>query len=304
MRRLATIVLTTIALFASAAAPLAAAQHTYPDVIQLPNGFFPEGIAVGKGHTFYAGSLAGGAIWAGDLRTGEGSILVAGEEGRLAVGMAFDERSGYLFVAGGSGGTLTVYDTSDGSTVAELPLGPSGFLNDVIVTNGAAYVTDSFIPQYFAVALDNRGAPTGDVAAIPLSGDFQAVPGFNANGIEATRDGSTLIVVNSATGQLFTVEPATGVATLIDLGGAVVNGDGLVLAGRTLYAVVGGMNRIVEISLAADLGSGVVTDVLTSPAYDVPTTAARFGNSLYAVNAKFGTPPGPNVPYEVVRVTR
>ena len=74
MRRLATIVLMTTALLGSAAAPLAAAD-TYPDVIPLPNGFFPEGIAVGHGHTFYAGSLVDGAIWAGDLRTGEGGIL-------------------------------------------------------------------------------------------------------------------------------------------------------------------------------------------------------------------------------------
>jgi outer membrane protein assembly factor BamB len=303
MRRLATIVLMTTALLGSAAAPLAA-SNSYPDVIPLPDGFFPEGIAVGHGHDVYAGSLAGGAIWAGDLRTGEGSILVPGAEGRLAVGMDFDERSGHLFVAGGPGGTLSVYDTTDGSTVAELPLGIAGFVNDVIVTNSAAYVTDSFIPQMFAVALDNRGVPTGDVQALPLTGDFQAVPGFNANGIEATRDGSTLMLVNSSTGQLFTVDPATGEATLIDLGGAVVNGDGLVLAGRTLYAVVGGANQIVEISLAADLGSGVVTDVLTSPDYDVPTTAARFGNSLYAVNAKFNTTPGPDVPYEVIRVDR
>ena len=303
MRRLATIVLMTTALLSSAAAPLAAAE-TYPDVIPLPNGFFPEGIAVGHGHTFYAGSLVDGAIWAGDLRNGDGGVLVPGEAGRLAVGMDFDERSGHLFVAGGPGGTLTVYDTADGSTVAEVALGIAGFANDVIVTNGAAYVTDSFIPQIFAIALDNRGAPTGDVETLPLTGDFVAVPGFNANGVEATQDGSTLFVVNSSTGQLFTVDPATGVATLIDLGGAVINGDGLVLVGRTMYAVVGGANQIVEVSLAADLGSGVVTNVLASPDYDVPTTAARFGNSLYAVNAKFNTAPGPDVPYEVVRVTR
>jgi hypothetical protein len=47
-----------------------------------------------------------------------------------------------------------------------------------------------------------------------------------------------------------------------------------------------------------------VTDALTNPAFDVPTTAARFGSSLYAVNAKFGTPPTPATPYEIVRVDR
>ena len=81
-------------------------------------------------------------------------------------------------------------------------------------------------------------------------------------------------------------------------------GDGLVLAGRTLYAVEGGKNQITEISLAPDLSSGQVTDAITSPAFDVPTTAARFGNSLYAVNARFTTPPTPTTEYQVVRVTR
>lgn len=83
-----------------------------------------------------------------------------------------------------------------------------------------------------------------------------------------------------------------------------VNGDGLVLLSRTLYAVEGGKNQITEIALAPDLSSGVVVDALISPAFDVPTTAAKIGDSLYAVNAKFATPPLPTTPYEIVRVTR
>ena len=54
----------------------AAAESSYPDVISLPGGFFPEGIAVGDGHTVYVGSLADGSIWSGDLRTGEGEVVV------------------------------------------------------------------------------------------------------------------------------------------------------------------------------------------------------------------------------------
>jgi outer membrane protein assembly factor BamB len=304
MRRSLSIVLMTAALLAGGAAPMAIADTPYPDVIPLPNGFFPEGIAVGNGHTYYTGSLADGAIWTGDLRTGEGSVLVPGTPGRLAVGMDFDNSSGNLFVAGGPGGTLSVYDTSDGSTVAEVAL-PGAFLNDVIVSGRTAYVTDSFLPQFFAVDLDNRGTPTGSYATLPLGGDFGFVPGqFNANGIEATQDGSALIIVNAFLGELYRVDPASGDASLIDLGGSVVNGDGLVLAGRTLYAVEGGKNQITEIRLAPDLSSGQVTEAITSPAFDVPTTAARFGNSLYAVNARFSTPPLPTTEYQVVRVTR
>jgi len=44
----------------------------FPEIIPLPNGFAPEGIATGTGTTFYVGSLATGQIYRGDLRTGDG----------------------------------------------------------------------------------------------------------------------------------------------------------------------------------------------------------------------------------------
>jgi hypothetical protein len=66
----------------------------------------PEGIAVGRGPTFYTGSLAPatfGQILVGDLLTGQVSELVA-PTGRPALGMKYDPRSDLLFVAGGSSG--------------------------------------------------------------------------------------------------------------------------------------------------------------------------------------------------------
>ncbi len=282
----------------------ASAQAAFPDVIQLPGGFFPEGIAVGRGHDVYAGSLSTGGIWKGDLRTGDGEILVPGAPGTLSVGLDFDDRSGNLFVAGGPGGTGTVYDGETGALVAQLDLA-AGFINDVFVTRDAAYFTNSFAPELYVVPLDAKGDVAGPVATLPLSGDFVFVPGdFNANGVVATPDGSTLIVAGSAAQELYTVDPTTGEATVIDLGGAAVRGDGLVLIGRTLYVNEGGINQITVIDLSGDLSSGTIVDDLTSDAYNVPTTSAAFGSSLYSVNAKFGTPPLPSTPYEIVRVTR
>lgn len=46
--------------------------------------------------------------------------------------------------------------------------------------------------------------------------------------LQANDDGSVLIVVNSHAGQIFTVDPETGTAALIDLGGVLVHADGLV----------------------------------------------------------------------------
>jgi sugar lactone lactonase YvrE len=272
-------------------------------VIPLPDGFFPEGIAVGDGTDVYTGSLAGGAIWKGDLRDGSGEILVPPTAGGVAVGLKFDSSSGLLFVAGGPSGTASVYDGDTGATVAQLALG-TGFVNDVVLTRSAAYFTNSFAPEIYEVALDARGRVDGPVRTIPLTGDFTFVPGaFNANGIVATADGGTLIVAGSAAAELYTVDPVTGTTTEIELD-VPVSGDGLVLVGRTLFANENSLNRIAVIELAPDLSSGAVVEYLTAAAFDVPTTSAVFGSSLYSVNAKFSTPPTSSTPYEIVRVDR
>jgi len=140
------------------------------------------------------------------------------------------------------------------------------------------------------------------VQALPLSGDWQQVAGFNANGIEATPDGSYLIVVNSTTGKLYRVDPLSGAALAIDLGSQSVSaGDGLRMRGSLLY-VSRNINEILAIDLSLDLTSGTVVNTLTNPNLNVNTTIAAFGDALYAVNAKFGAPAPETLPFEVVRV--
>jgi sugar lactone lactonase YvrE len=281
----------------------------FPDVIPLPNGFQPEGIATGTGTTFYVGSIPTGAVYRGDLRTGKGEVLVQAQAGRFAIGLKFDDRSGLLFVAGGPTGFAYVYDGDTGANVAAIQLTtlPS-FINDVVITNDAAYFTNSFQPFIYRVPLENNGelpaVPTGE--QISLGGDYQFTPGaFNANGITATPDGKTLIIVNSTEGAIYQVDPATGVATRIDLGtGGVPSGDGILLQGKTLYVVQNVLNQIAVVELSADLSSGLITETITNPAFRVPTTVTRFGNALYVVNARFGTVPTPDTEYEVVGVSR
>lgn len=288
-----------------AAAPFKA----FPDVIPLPDGFQPEGIAVGNGHTFYVGSIPTGAVYRGDLRTGEGDVLVPSQPGRAAIGLKYDERTGLLFVAGGPTGFAYIYNGETGENVDEIQLttGPS-FINDVVVTRDAAYFTNSQQPVLYRVPLENNGdlPESLTVEEIPLSGDYMFTPGaFNANGIAATPNGDTLIIVNSVDGVLYNVDPDTGVATRIDLGGASVpNGDGILLQGKTLYVVQNQLNQIAVVNLNSNLTEGTIVDTITDSDFRVPTTIARFGNSLYAVNARFGTPPTPDTEYEVVRVTR
>ena len=49
----------------------------FPDLIAVPNGFGPEGIAIGRGTTFFVGNMFGRGIYRGALRTGRGKVLVA-----------------------------------------------------------------------------------------------------------------------------------------------------------------------------------------------------------------------------------
>ncbi len=79
-------------------------------------------------------------------------------------------------------------------------------------------------------------------------------------------------------------------------------GDGLLLRGRTLYVVQNRLNQIAVIQLEPGWESGQLVDVLTDADLDIPTTVARFGDALYAVNGRFATPPTPSTPYQVVRV--
>lgn len=301
-RRILTSLVAAAAL-ATTSMPVSAAAEPFPDVIPLPDGWRAEGVAVGSGTSVYAGSLADGAIWKGDLRTGEGSVLVPGSEGSVSVGLKAER--GLLYVAGGPTGTATVYDARSGAVVDSFALADPGtsFVNDVTVTGDAAYFTNSFAPVVYRVDLGPAGVPTGDVDAVDLGGDWVQGTGFGANGIASTPDGKGLIVVNSGTGALYKVDPMTGEATEIDTGGvAVTAGDGILLRGKTLYVVRNQLNQIAVLSMSPHYLSATLVDTLTDPDFDVPTTLAAHGTELYAVNARFGTEPTPETGYDIVKV--
>jgi sugar lactone lactonase YvrE len=290
--------------------PVAQAANTFPDNIELPDGWRPEGIANGRGSSFYVGSLANGAIYKGDLRTGQGEVLFPGEAGRAVTGLYVDQRSNYLFAAGAGTGKAFVFDAETGEELAYYQLATTTptFVNDVVVTREAAYFTDSSRPVLYRLPLGPGGRlpdPT-EVEQISLGGDFVFISGaFNANGIEATPDGKSLLIVHSARGELYLVDKETGDATLVDLGGSsLTNGDGLRFAGGMLYVVRNRLNLVEEVRLTPDLTSGEVIRSITDPGFDVPTTLAAFGSTLYAVNARFTTPPTPETTYTIVGIPR
>ena len=247
-------------------------QDRYPDRIDLPVGFQPEGITIGKGPYAYVGSLADGDIYRADLRTGEGRVISQGP-GTPSVGLKVDKR-GLLYVAGGPSGTARVVSARTGRILASYTLSTEpSFINDVVLTKRAAWFTNSLQPELYRVSRDGRGPR---VTTLPLTGDWEQTEGFNANGIAVTPDGRALLVVQSSTGTLFRVDPETGVARRVDLGGyRLVNGDGLLVRGRTLYVVQNRLEQVAGFDLHRRGAGGPLDDVLPDHDCDVPTTVAE-----------------------------
>jgi hypothetical protein len=280
----------------------AVAARPFPARIDLPDGWAPEGITDGHGTTAYVGSLVDGAIAQVNVRTGSVSVLAAGAPGRVTAGIDYEDGPNRLWAAGGPTSEVRAYDAKTGALLQTYTF-QSGFLNDVVVTRDAVYVTDSNVQQLIVIPLPRDGSVPDPASAftLPLTGDIDYGEGFNANGIVALH--GWLVLVQSSTGLLFRVDPETGVTRTIDLGGASVSfGDGLELRGSTLYAVRNQLGEIEVIRLAGDVLSGTLVDTLAPQGVDVPTTVAFVAGRLWLVNARFNTPVTPETEYWLTRI--
>jgi sugar lactone lactonase YvrE len=272
----------------------------FPTVIPLPDNWLPEGIAIGKAPYAYFGSRATGSIYRANLATGAGRIIHEGPGAAFpAVGLKVDHR-GRLFVAGGSAGDGRVIHAVTGELLAryQFTTAPS-FINDVVLTPWGPYFTNSREAALYHLPLERNGhLPAPDeFVRLPLVGGWeQLATGNNANGIARTPDGTALLVVNSATQRLYRVEPRTGFAVRVDLGGYLLeNGDGLLLDGRILYVVQNRLQilAVIRLNLAGTAGTVAARVELRPPLFNVPTTVAKYSNGvagdrLYLPNAKFG----------------
>ena len=177
-----------------------------------------------------------------------------------------------------------------------------------MLTRTVVWFTDSQRAQLYGVPRGPGGTPgdPADVITLPLTGDWVQQAGFNANGIAQTPNRRALLVVQSNTGFLFRVDPGTGEAARVDLSGTLLtNGDGLLVLGNTLYVVQNQLNQVAVIRLNSAGTRGELVDTLTSTDFDVPTTVAAFGESLYLPNARFRqTPPSPSMEYWITRIDR
>jgi len=304
------------------APPPAAAQQNWPEAIPIPAGFESEGIELGRGHEFFLGAFSyssffgpafgvahepsafAGAIYKGNLRTGEGAILVP-PTGKPISGLSYDARTDYLYAATGySAGFLTgsywdqgviVYDASSGELVTEIIFGDGIVINDILVTRTGVFCTDSLNADLYKVVLEHSGRiPSTPVVEVIHMPDFEMVAGFNANGLAGDFDGKQLVIVNTSTGVLYLVDTRSGEASPLQIQGAeelFPNGDGLYFDGQTLYILQNFDNKVAMVQLSGDRTAGWfvgnIPDEGEVNPLDVATTLIGFGNSLYAINTHF-----------------
>lgn len=302
-RRTAVGFIALLALLLPTALPATASPHSRGDVIVLDGAKSAEGIAAGKGKTFYAGELMTGDIFRGDIRDGKATRFIDVPDGRMAVGMKADVRKDLLFVAGGANGKAYIYNTATKATIADLTLSTKAgsFINDVTLTDDGAWFTNSKYGELYLVKVSRWGEVRKDVKTLTVKGEAGVNPApmdFGFNGIAAAKDDRVLIVAHTKNRALYTVKPWSGESNRIK-GLDLQFVDGILLQGHTLWAVQNQLNKIARVKLAGDLSSGTVRDEITSKHFDIPTTVAKFGDTLAAVNAQFMRPASP---HEVILV--
>ncbi|GGW95763.1 hypothetical protein GCM10010297_16970 [Streptomyces malachitofuscus] len=282
-----------------------AGARDLPDtyVVSRAPGILPEGIAVARDGTMYVSSDGTGRLFRGHVGDPELRPFAArGVEDRSSTLGVHTDRRGRVHSVGGA--TLTVHDARGRlvarRTAQDGPLGAPD-LNDLVITPDAVYVTDWANPVIHRAQV--RHGRIGPLR--PWLDIRSASPQFPAqywllNGIVADRAGGTLLVASNGTEALWRVDTSSRAVQQVRLGGESFGADGMVLRGRTLYAVLnyGAPSGVYVAELDEDLRAGAVRHRITGEPFDLPTTLTRHGCRLYVVNSQLDDPPG-EPPYTV-----
>ena len=316
-----------------------AADNRTADVYTLadPQHGNPEGVAFDKRSGFFFVSATGdGSIYRG--RLGDTAtpvpVFIPGAAGQSATGLKVAH--GKLYAAGASTGTIKVYDVDGGALLATFDTkgGDSSptFVNDLDVTKrGDIYATDSKRPAIYHLTAEEIAAGTpapkpidpADVISTSPEIPFNAAPAaFNLNGIvigddrgddagrhhgdrhrrHGDRRADKLIVVDSDTGQLFTVKvgrdgnAARKIREIAVAGGPFKGGDGLLIDRGRLLVVQGSNpddgfpNGVVDfIDVRRGGRDGRLADQRTDSSFQGPSTIARARDRYLVVNPDFAT---------------
>jgi sugar lactone lactonase YvrE len=194
--------------------------------ITLPPNYFPEGItATGAGRLF-VGSVASGAIYTvapGDTTATQ--FLAAGTLPKPGVlGMSVSKDGGLLWVCNtdtaNAHGDIVGIGVGDGQVKATHPMPDSAngaFCNDItIAADGTLWATESFGGRIFRISTGDL--PSNTPATVWLEAPALAPPAagaFGVNGLALVN--GQLLLVNSSSGKLLTIDPKLATPTSDDL---------------------------------------------------------------------------------------
>ncbi len=269
--------------------------------IALPDGCeYPEGVDVDPTTgVLHAGTLFGGAIATVGPDGTVTELIPAGSDGRaIAIGLAVG--ADRLWIAGGFDSTLYEYDL-DGTLVGRhVAAQGAGALNEVVVTDAGVFVTDSFQRTLWRVpAGAGADAPLEPAIDLAAQGVEYVEGAYNWSGIEQLPDG-TLIAVQTATGQLYAIDPvASTVREIPTTDDSLVDADAFVVFDEdTLFVNRNTPDTIARVDLCPELACAAVTTALADETLDFPTGISRRGDDLVVVAAQFdkGGPIGPGAP--------
>ena len=260
---------------------------------------FPEGVAYdAKRGVLYTGSAQNGTVYA--VNAASGAVTKFQEGGALgrmvALGMKVDPQ-GRLWIAGGAQGTVSVL-SPDGVTleVFETPKSPRPYINDLaLAPDGSVYVSDSSRPVIYRVK-DMKLSAWLDLARTPI----KYGPGVNLNGLAVTPDGRYLLAVQLNTGELWRIDLNTKAVQRVM--GGLVNGDGLLLDGRSLYVARNKDQVVSKVSLSADYASGQLVREEPLAGLRFPATLTMIGGDLVVTQAQLDRLGGtPETPFKLTR---
>ena len=301
--------LATLGLAASIAGPAHAAEAPRPDsyVVSTTSGEHLEGIEVTRHGTMYVTSVATGAIYTGTTHSPNRlrPFSPAGADGRTSATGIHVDRWGRVLVAGASTGTFYVYDAAGHLLqTRHVPLPGDSFLNDFAFTRDAVYITDSGSGTVYRASLDAHGV--GPLEPVVRADDFTPRASF-LNGIGVTPDQKHLIVSDWGIDVTHRVDLATRTTTPIRVeGGQVLGADGLLLRGRTAYAVQADWDRerswVRTVRFDASFSTAKVINDSPEVGFDQsPTTVAYDRGRLLWVNSQLNAA-APKAPFTVSEV--
>jgi outer membrane protein assembly factor BamB len=282
------------------------------DDISIPDNSFPESLTSTPDGTFFVGSLnLGGVVKARAGVQAEPFVAPGANASRSVLGVAADAKRNILYVCSNDmtgigvagptdvkGACLKSFDLSTGQPVGSFPLSdPKSMCNDVAIgADGSAYVTDSFTPNVFRLALGANALETfvSDPALAP------AASGVGLDGIAFGADGH-LYVTQFIPGALFRIRIANGTAVGVtpltpsrplDRPDALrAFGDGFLLvegAGNLDRVTIRGNDAVIE-TIQAGFAEPVSATIVGSTAW------VAEGKSSFLFGANKGKDPGPFV---------